>query len=322
MNGCRRFHKATSDRIDLRYEEKVFCMNRLFCFGTGFTAQALIARLDPAGWNCSGTCRTAAKAVSLTQSGIDTYVFDGKAPIDGARDVFSSATHVLVSIPPAGNTDLALKHHQAYLAASAPNLKWIGYLSTIGVYGDHHGAWIDESADAKPVSPRGEARLSAEKLWQGFGAKTGIPVQIFRLPGIYGPGRNALTALKRGKSRSIVKPGQVFNRIHVSDLAAVLELAMNSPEKGPIFNVVDDEPAPPQDVTAFAAGLLGMAQPELVDFDAAEMSPMARSFYGECKRVHNDRIKQELGARLMYPTYREGLLALCREDPDCNLDKS
>lgn len=299
-------------------------MNRLFCFGTGFSAQTLIARLDPAAWHCAGTCRTAAKAISLTQNGIDAYVFDGTAAVDDARNLFANITHILISIPPktdnSEDRDLTLKHHQAYLAAAAPQLRWIGYLSTVGVYGDHDGGWIDETTPPAPVSQRGEARLSAERQWQEFGRKIDIPVQIFRLPGIYGPGRNALAALARGKSRSIVKPGQVFNRIHVADLAAVLELAMAAPHKGPVFNVVDDEPAPPQDVTAFAARLMGLPEPEKVDFDSAGMSAMARSFYGECKRVHNELIKHELGAVLSYPTYRDGLRDLCREQPGCSLD--
>ncbi|PLX44209.1 MAG: NAD(P)-dependent oxidoreductase [Hyphomicrobiales bacterium] len=293
-------------------------MNRLFCFGTGFTAQTLIKRLDPAKWHFAGTCRTPSKAIGLTQDGIDAYVFDGSRPIEDARSVFANISHVLVSIPPDvdGDRDRALMHHQSFLAGAAPHLRWIGYLSTVGVYGDHDGGWISETTPPAPVSRRGEARLAAERQWQAFGRKTGVPVQIFRLPGIYGPGRNALTALKRGKTRSIIKPGQVFNRIHVADLAAVLERAMAAPDKGPVFNVVDDEPAPPQDVTAYAARLMGLPAPEEVDFDSAEMSPMARSFYGECKRVHNTRIKQELGAQLAYPDYRAGLDALWREEPE------
>jgi len=217
---------------------------------------------------------------------------------------------MLLSIPPDSKGERVLRYHKAHIAVQETGLKWIGYLSTVGVYGDHQGAWIDEDTPVNPVSARGEARVLAENQWLEFGAKTGIAVHIFRLPGIYGPGRNALESLKKGKARSIIKKDQVFNRIHVDDLALVLEASMQKPRAGRIYNVVDDAPAPPQDVTAYAANLLGMDAPPRVDLESAELAPMARSFYEECKRVHNQRIKNELDITLAYPDYRAGIQAL------------
>ncbi len=285
-------------------------MNRLFCFGLGFTSQTLAHRLNPANWSVAGSCRTPASAVSLSGGGIDPYVFDGARPMENAREALEKTTHLLISIPPDQDGDKVLRYHMAHVAVQAEGLEWIGYLSTIGVYGDHGGAWIDEEAPVQPVSGRGKARVLAETQWLEFGVKTGIPVHVFRLPGIYGPGRNALESLKKGKTRRIYKKDQVFNRIHVDDLAQTLEASMQKPNAGQIYNVVDDEPAPPQDVTAFAARLLGVEPPPLVSLDEAGLSPMARSFYEECKRVHNQRIKAELGISLVYPDYRAGLRSL------------
>ena len=285
-------------------------MNRIFCFGLGFTSKTLIHRLDPALWSAAGSCRTPANAVSLSGAGIDPYVFDGALAMENAREALENTTHLLVSIPPDQDGDRVLRHHMAHIAVQAAQLKWIGYLSTIGVYGDYGGAWIDEETPVNPVSQRGKARLLAENQWLEFGEKTGIAVQIFRLPGIYGPGRNALESLKKGKARRIYKKDQVFNRIHVEDLAQVLEASMQNPHAGRIYNVVDDEPAPPQDVSAFAAGLLGIEPPPLVGIDEAGLSPMARSFYEECKRVRNERIKDELGIQLAYRDYRAGIQSI------------
>jgi len=285
-------------------------MNRLFGFGLGFTSRTLIHRLDPALWSVAGSCRRPARAISLSGTGIDPYVFDGTSPMENAREALEKTSHLLISIPPDQDGDKVLRHHMAHVAVQGAHLKWIGYLSTIGVYGDHGGAWIDENTPVHPVSRRGEARVRAEDQWLEFGGKTGIPVHIFRLPGIYGPGRNALESLKGGKTRRIFKKDQVFNRIHVEDLARVLEASMQTPNAGRVYNVVDDEPAPPQDVTTFAAKLLGIEAPPLVDLDKAGLSPMARSFYEECKRVQNQRVKTELGVRLIYPDYRAGIRAL------------
>ena len=189
----------------------------------------------------------------------------------------------------------------------------IVYLSTVGVYGDHGGAWIDEATPCRPANGRSRVRLAAEQDWRALGAASGKAVHVLRLAGIYGPGQNALVNLRAGTARRIVKPGQVFTRIHVADIARTIAACFGSDHAGGVWNVSDDEPAPPQDVVAYAAALLGIAPPPEVDFDSANLSPMARSFYGECKRVSNRALKQELGVSLAYPTYREALRALAQE---------
>lgn len=223
----------------------------------------------------------------------------------------AETTHLLLSAPPGPNGDPLLAWHAADVRR-APQLEWIGYLSTIGVYGDHGGAWIDETTPATPRPGRSQARLDAENAWLKLAAATDKRVQIFRLPGIYGPGRSAIDQLRAGTAKRIVKPGQVFNRIHVDDIAAVLAAAADGRGRHSHYNLADDEPAPAEDVVAFAAGLIGVPAPPQVPFEAAQLSAMARSFYEEAKRVRNDRIKQDLGVRLQYPTYREGLRAIAR----------
>ncbi len=220
-----------------------------------------------------------------------------------------AADALLVSIPPDEEGDPVLARFAGAIA-SASHLSWIGYLSTIGVYGDHGGAWIDEATPPKPVSDRSKERLAAENAWLDLGARSGKAVHIFRIAGIYGPGRNALKNLADGTAKRIVKPGQVFNRIHVADIAAVLMASIERPRAGAIYNLADDEPAPAQDVVAYAAGLAGVPPPPEVPFAEVRLGPMAASFYGESKRASNRLIKDELGVRLRYPTYREGLQAL------------
>jgi nucleoside-diphosphate-sugar epimerase len=215
----------------------------------------------------------------------------------------------LVSAQPGEDGDPALACLSGQLAA-APDLRWIGYLSTIGVYGNHDGAWIDETAECRPTNARSTLRLTTDKAWLAFGEKTGKPVQIFRLAGIYGPGRNGIVNLRAGTARRLVKPGQVFNRIHAQDIAGVLLASLEKPRNGAVYNVTDDEPAPPQDVVSFAAGLIGLEPPPEIPFDPARLTPMAASFYGENKRVSNALMKRELGYTLRYPTYREALRAL------------
>ena len=189
----------------------------------------------------------------------------------------------------------------------APNLEWVGYLSTTGVYGDAKGGWVDESSPLKPATKRGQMRVAAEADWQSI---PNLPLHIFRLAGIYGPGRGPFSKVRAGTARRIIKEGQVFSRIHVEDIAQILVASIAEPNAGAIYNMCDDDPAPPQDVIAHAAGLLGLPLPEEVDFETAEMTPMARSFYAESKRVRNDRIKSDLGVKLLYPDYRAGLAAL------------
>jgi nucleoside-diphosphate-sugar epimerase len=283
----------------------------LFCFGLGFTAQALAARLQRQGWGIVGTCRSLEKAAALAGRGWDLHVFDGTAPLADAS-VLAPATHILISVPPdaqnGAGDDAVLRLHGAALA-KLPHLKWLGYLSTTGVYGDRGGDWVDEGSDLRPTQDRSIRRAAAEAAWLKL-AGQGVPVHAFRLAGIYGPGRNQLEGVKRGTAHRIVKPGQVFCRIHVEDIATVLQASMDRSDPGAVYNVADDEPAPPQEVVAHAATLLGLPLPPEVPFDAATLSPMAASFYGDNRRVRNGRIKTELGVTLQYPTYREGLKAL------------
>lgn len=270
-------------------------MPHLFCFGLGFSAQTLARRLAPKGWTVTGTSRAGD---------------DGNLAFDGTRalppSVFDGVTHLLISVPPGEAGDPVLNCHRDDLARLAGALRWAGYLSTTGVYGDRHGDWVDETSPLAPTTRRGERRLAAETAWCALG----LPLHIFRLAGIYGPGRNQLVSLRDGTAKRIVKPGQIFSRIHVDDIAGVLEASITKPNPGQAYNVCDDEPCPPQDVVAFAAELLKIPAPPEIAFDDAELSPMAKSFYAESKRVANRRIRQELGYELLYPTYREGLRAL------------
>lgn len=284
-------------------------MSALFCFGLGFSARALARRLLAKGWAATGTARSEDKLEALRGQGFGAVLFDGEAPGPEVPAALDAASHVVVSAPPGEAGDPVLRHHGDDLAA-APSVGWIGYLSTVGVYGDHQGQWIDETAPLNPKSERSKRRVAAERAWLDFGARSGKPVQIFRLAGIYGPGRSAIDNLRQGRARRINKPGQVFNRIHVEDIATVLEASIARPNAGAIYNVTDDLPAPPQDVVAYGAELMGVAAPPEVSFEEADLSPMGRSFYGENKRVSNARIASELGVRLACPTYREGLKAV------------
>lgn len=284
-------------------------MTHLLCFGLGYSASMLAARLSAKGWRISGTSRTRAGAERLEALGFRGLVFDGTSAGAGIADELATATHVLVSVPPDASGDPVLRLHAADLAR-APALSWIGYLSTVGVYGDHAGGWVDETTHPRPVNERSRLRLAAERHWLELGRSSGRPVAALRLSGIYGPGRNALESLLDGTARRIIKPGQVFNRIHVDDIATACEAALAPGAPSGIFNVTDDEPAPPQDVVAFAAQLLGMPVPPDQPIEQAILSPMARTFYGESKRVANRKLREVLGVRLSYPTYREGLRAL------------
>jgi dTDP-4-dehydrorhamnose reductase len=282
---------------------------RLFVFGLGFSALQLIRTRRGAFETVAGTVRTEAKRQELAGEGIAAFVFDPPRADRPIRDELRWTDALLVSIPPGPQGDPVLASFADTLA-EAPDLTWIGYLSTIGVYGDHGGAWVDETTPRAPVSRRSRERAEAERAWLDFGARSGKAVHVFRLAGIYGPGRNALANVAAGTARRIVKPGQVFNRIHVDDIAAILLASIRKPRPGAIYNVADDEPAPPQDVVAFAAGLAGVESPPDLPFEEADLSPMAASFYAENKRASNRLIKEELGVALRYPTYREGLTAL------------
>jgi len=281
-------------------------MERFFIFGAGYSARAF-AGLCPKDVAMSGTTRSEEKFGLLRKAGISPLLFDGTlTPAIGKA--LGEATHLVVSVAPGEAGDPVLNAVRAFMAGEMPALRWIGYLSTVGVYGDHGGAWVDEETPCRPVSRRSVLRVEAERQWLELGETIGCPVAVLRLAGIYGPGRNAFINLGDGTARRLVKPGQVFNRIHVADIAGALAHLVGQ-GKGGIFNVADDEPAPPQDVVAFAAELMGVAPPPEIPFGEAELTPMARSFYGENKRVSNAALKAA-GYRFRFPDYRAALRAL------------
>ncbi len=287
-------------------------MKHLLCFGLGYSANVLAQRLSKQGWHITGTSTSAAGAARLDAQGYQGLVFDGQSRSPNVCAALQSTTHILLSIPPGSSGDPALNVFADDLANSR-NISWIGYLSTVGVYGDAGGAWLSEETEARPASDRGKRRLDAELAWLDLGRHCNKTVMISRLPGIYGPGRSAIDDMITGTARRIIKPGQVFNRVHVEDIARALEAGLDKLTTSRIFNVTDDEPAPPQDVVAYAAGLLGLPVPPDLDFVTADLSPMARSFYSESKRVSNARMKAELAVKLAYPTFREGLQAIARQ---------
>jgi nucleoside-diphosphate-sugar epimerase len=279
----------------------------LFCFGFGYTALALARRLAAEGWVVSGTCRSDDKAAALRREGFAAYLFDRGAPLP--REALDGVNHLLLSIPPDAAGDPVLAAHGDDIAV-LPRLSWVAYLSTTGVYGDRGGGWVDETSALLPTGERGRRRVAAEQGWLDLWRSRGVPVHIFRLAGIYGPGRSAFDALRAGTAKRIDKPGQVFSRIHVGDLASVLIASIERPRPGAVYNVCDNDPAPPEAVVAHGAALLGMPAPPLVPLDAAGLSPLARSFYDDNKRVSNALIKSELGVVLRYPNFRAGLAVI------------
>lgn len=286
----------------------------LFCFGLGYTAGFLARALAADGWRVGGTSRDAEACVRLAAEGFDMHRFAPGHALPAPAATLGNATHLLSSVPPDAAGDPVLAAHGADIAA-LKQLRWVGYLSTTGVYGDRSGDWVDEGSALTPSGERGQRRVAAEAQWLHLHRRHGLPVHIFRLAGIYGPGRNALETVREGRARRLDKPGQVFSRIHVTDIVATLRASMARPDPGAVYNVCDDDPAPPEAVIAYACTLLGVAPPPLVPFDAAELTPMARSFYDDNKRVSNRRIKEDLGVRLRYPSYKEGLKALLDPAP-------
>ena len=284
-------------------------MNHLLCFGFGFSARTFAARLDTQVWKISATSRDAEGISEINAQGFHGLLFDSTLQI--APDV----THLLISAPPDENGDPVLRLFQAQLQKISKQLKWVGYLSTTGVYGDRGGDWVDEESPLEPTTARGQRRLEAERSWLSLHNDFGLPVHLFRLAGIYGPGRNTLINLREGSAKRIIKPGQIFSRIHVEDIAGVLAASIAKPSPGRAHNVCDDEPCPPQEVVEFAADLLGLPVPPEIPFEEAELSPMAKSFYADSKRVSNRRIKTELAYKLIYPNYREGLRGLLKTLP-------
>ncbi|MDB5642887.1 MAG: family oxidoreductase [Hyphomicrobiales bacterium] len=278
----------------------------LFVFGLGYSSQVFVQDFGARFASVTGTVRSEDKAARLRAEGRVTPLVFADGQREGAvSQALLDADVLLVSTPPDAQGDPVLRAFADDLAAA--RLQRIVYLSTVGVYGDHQGAWIDEDTAPRPVAGRSNARLAAEDEWRALAARSGVALNILRLSGIYGQGRNALVSLANGTAKRIVKPGQVFNRIHVADIARAIMACIDAGQPGAIYNVTDDEPAPPQDVVAFAADLLGVAPPPEQDYFTASMTPMARSFYGETKRVSNARIKRELGFVFSRPTYREGL---------------
>lgn len=274
-------------------------MNTLLSIGHGYSAQYLARRLVAQGWTVIGTTRSAEKADMFRAQGIEPLLLPG--PLSPA---LARATHVLTSVAPDAGGDPILRAHADELRAATP--VWAGYLSTTAVYGDHAGGWVDEDTPLTPATARGQARVEAEAAW----AALGLPLHIFRLAGIYGPGRGPFEKVRDGTARRIIKPGQVFSRIHVEDIAQVLDASIRHPHPGAVYNLCDDDPAPPEDVIEHAAALLGLPVPPAIPYDESDLTPMARSFYAESKRVRNDRMKRDLGVKLLYPTYRDGLAAL------------
>lgn len=277
---------------------------RLFSFGHGYTAARFARRLAARGFRVAGTARDPTRVAALRQAGVDAVPFEGETGLADPAGALAGTTHLLTSIPPGEAGCPVLARHLDDIRALT-DLVWVGVLSTTGVYGNTDGAWVDEDTPPNPSGARGKRRVAMERAW----LDTGLPVHVFRLAGIYGPGRSAIDQVRRGRARRLIKPGHVFSRIHVDDIAAVLEASLDRPDPGTLYNVCDDEPEESARVIEEAARLLGVEPPPAVPFEEAELSPMARSFYADCRRVRNDRIKRELGVRLAYPSYREGLAA-------------
>jgi len=279
----------------------------LLSFGHGYSARALAARVIPLGWRVYGTTRSPDTADKMRADGVTPLIW-GDAQI---ADVLDQVSHVITSIAPQADGDPVLGTYGDAIARNAARYRWVGYLSTTGVYGDHGGAWVDETTPLTPSTQRGRARVQAEAAWQAI---PNLPLHIFRLAGIYGPGRGPFAKVRAGTAQRIIKQGQVFSRIHVDDIAQAVAVSMMHPTQGDIYNLCDDDPAPPQDVIGYAAKILGLPQPPEVDFETADLSPMARSFYSESKRVSNAKVKRDLGITLIHPTYKSGLDAMLASD--------
>ena len=281
---------------------------RLFCFGLGYTAQFLIEglRARNEGWSFAGTTRDLEKSRQLRKQGITTFLFDDATPLVDPRYALDGVTHILISTPPDARNDPVLHHHAEDLA-QLRGVEWLAYLSTTGVYGNRDGGWVDETSDLNPTSIRGTRRLRAEEEWQDLARETGLPLHIFRLAGIYGPGRSALDSVRAGIARRLLKPGHVFNRIHVADIVGILLASMAKPAAGDLYNVCDDEPCASHEVIDYACRLLDVMSPPLVEMEEANLAPITRSFYSDNKRVRNAKVKADLNYTFQYPDFRKGL---------------
>lgn len=285
---------------------------RLFCFGLGFSALALAERLLPKGWQVSGTCRGSDRQDVIEAKNISSFLFDGSQSTPEIVESVSSATHLLITIPPQSSGDVVLKNFHEVIA-KARHLQWIGYISSTGVYGDAQGKWVDETSALLSPTDLNRRRVEAESAWFKMAKDYDLPVMVFRCVCIYGPGRNLLVSVQKGRARRIDKPGLVFSRIHAEDLAQTLEASMQKPQPGEAYNVSDDCPCPPAEAAEYACRLLGVEPPPLVPYEMADLSPTARGFYTANKRISNKKIKQELGVELKYPDYRSGLNALLKD---------
>ncbi|MDH5723250.1 MAG: SDR family oxidoreductase [Alphaproteobacteria bacterium] len=285
-------------------------MNKhLFCFGYGYCGEYLTRELlKEGGWTISGTTRDQEKRQDLRAKGIKVHIFDFDTPIPDPLYVLSDVTHLLLSIPPDDEGDPCYNQYLQEII-SLQNLEWVGYLSTTGAYGDRDGGWVDEKSEARPTTKRGSRRWKAEQKWLSLFKTHKIPVHIFRLAGIYGPGRSALDSIRAGIARRIDKPGHAFSRIHVEDIVQVLKKSIENPRGGEIYNLSDDMPAPSHEVIEYACQLLGMKVPPLIPIEDADLAPITLSFYKDNKRIKNDKIKTELGVKLKHPDYKEGLRA-------------
>jgi len=288
---------------------KTISPGNLFCFGLGFSSQALARRLISKDWAVSGTCRDSKLKEPIKKLGISVYSYDGIQASSKIYDAIRKATHLLISIPPQTSGDVVLEQFGPDIL-NWNHLKWIGYISSTGVYGDAKGAWVDETSPLKPITPINCRRVVVESAWLKLNKEYDLPVVIFRCVGIYGPGRNLLVSLKQGRARRIEKPGLVFSRIHVDDLAQTLEASINQPQPGEIYNVSDDKPSSPAEAVEYACGLLNVEPPPITQYEHMEITDSARGFYQANKRVSNEKIKNRLGVRLQYPDYQVGLDAL------------
>ncbi len=281
----------------------------LFCFGYGYSCEYLgYELLKHGGWRVSGTTRDRERRAYLRSRGVNACLFDDDLPLPDILYMLRDVTHIVISTPPSSEGDPTFNMHACDLI-KLPNLEWVGYLSTTGIYGDRNGDWVDENSESRPTTKRGSRRLDAENQWKSLLNSCGLPVHIFRLAGVYGPGRSALDSMRSGVARRIDKPGHAFSRIHVEDLVHVLVSSMLAPKAGEIYNICDDNPALSHEVIDYACSLLGIKSPPLVPFDKVALSPIHSSFYADNKRVRNDKIKNDLGVILKYSSYKEGLQA-------------
>ena len=289
-------------------------LKNLFCFGLGFTGSFLAGKLQTDGWGVSGTCREVDRTALLASGGLKVFIYNGDQVAPDLIAALKRASHILVTIPPRSDGEDRVLEHFGEIIKASSRLKWLGYLSTTGVYGNRNGEWVDEASELKPTFDHQKRRAEVEQRWMTMAREQGAPVHIFRLAGIYGPGRNLIERVRQGKVKRIDQPGLVFNRVHVADVAQTLIASMNHPSPGSVYNVADDLPSAPAEAAAYACQLLGVDVPPLMSLQEAELSEMGRSFYLTHKRVSNRKIKREPAIQLLYPDYQKGLQAILNQE--------